>query len=124
MLECDWLAKDIGVIPDFLSAEECQDLIAFSEGEVYEDAPVSTQRGMIMMKDVRNNDRVMVDDVAEAARLYKRVEPFLPPRMDKKWRPCGLNERLRFYRYDEGQKFDWHSDGTYENAAGERSFLT
>ena len=124
MLECDWLARDIGVIPDFLSAQECQDFVDFSEAKVYEGAPVSTGRGMVMMKDVRNNDRVMVDDVAMAAQLYQRVDAFLPPRMEKKWHPCGLNERLRFYRYDEGQKFDWHQDGYYENPAGERSFLT
>jgi predicted 2-oxoglutarate/Fe(II)-dependent dioxygenase YbiX len=37
---------------------------------------------------------------------------------------CGLNERLRFYRYDEGQKFDWHRDGYYESPSGKRSFLT
>jgi hypothetical protein len=85
VLECDWLAKNIGVIPDFLSARECQDFIAFSEGKVYEDAPVSTGRGTAVMKDVRNNDRVMVDDVVGAARLYERVESFLPLPMDKKW---------------------------------------
>jgi predicted 2-oxoglutarate/Fe(II)-dependent dioxygenase YbiX len=124
MLECDWLARDIGVVPNFLSADECLQYIDFSEGKTYEDAPVTTEHGMVMMKDVRNNDRVMVDDVAMAARLYARIEPFLPPRMNKNWHPCGLNERLRFYRYDEGQKFDWHQDGYYENPGGDRSFLT
>lgn len=124
MLECDWLANTIAVIPDFLSAQECQDAIAFSEGKVYEDAPVDTGRGMAVMKDVRDNDRVMVDDVARAARLYERVEPFLPALLDQQWSPCGLNERLRYYRYDAGQKFDWHRDGYYERRSGERSLLT
>ena len=124
MLKCHWLAKDAGVIPGFLSAEECTAYIRRSEAEGYEDAPVTTADGMIMMKDVRNNDRVMVDDFAEAHRLYTRAEPFLPRRIKKKWQPFGLNERLRFYRYDEGQQFDWHHDGYYESPAGERSFLT
>ena len=26
------------------------------------------------------------------------------------WRAVGVNERLRFYRYDPGQQFDWHTD--------------
>jgi hypothetical protein len=124
MLECEWLANDIGVVPDFLSAAECQAFIAFSEGRAYEGAPISTAGGTALVRDVRNNDRVIVDDVAEAARLYQRAEAFLPPRMDEEWHRCGLNERLRFYRYDAGQKFDWHRDGFYRNSAGERSFLT
>jgi 2OG-Fe(II) oxygenase superfamily len=124
VLTCSWLAKNVCVIPDFLSAEECLDLIGASESKGYEDAPITTALGMVMQKDVRNNDRVMVDDVAAAGQLYDRAEPLLPPRLNEEWRVCGLNERLRFYRYDVGQKFDWHYDGCYEAPAGERSFLT
>ena len=36
----------------------------------------------------------------------------------------GVNERLRFYRYDVGQQFEWHYDGHFERDNGERSFLT
>jgi hypothetical protein len=35
-----------------------------------------------------------------------------------------MNERLRVYRYDVGQKFDWHLDGHFERRTGERSFFT
>ena len=35
-----------------------------------------------------------------------------------------VNERLRFYRYDIGQQFDWHYDGAFERDNGERSQLT
>lgn len=35
-----------------------------------------------------------------------------------------MNERLRLYRYDVGQKFDWHLDGSFERPTGERSFFT
>ena len=35
-----------------------------------------------------------------------------------------MNERLRFYRYDIGQQFDWHYDGYFERDNGERSYLT
>jgi predicted 2-oxoglutarate/Fe(II)-dependent dioxygenase YbiX len=42
------------------------------------------------------------------------------------WTPVGLNERLRFLRYDVGQKFEVHYDGSYsrEDGSGERSRLT
>lgn len=40
------------------------------------------------------------------------------------WTAIGVNERLRFYRYDVGQQFDWHRDGYFERDYGERSVLT
>ena len=121
---CRWLARDIGIVAGFLSAAECEAYIQLGENIGYEEAPVSTAAGMVMIKDVRNNDRVMLDDPQRAAELWQRVRPFVPPRFKKKWQPVGLNERLRFYRYDPGQQFDWHRDGCFERANGERSFFT
>ncbi|RFB79280.1 2OG-Fe(II) oxygenase [Methylovirgula sp. 4M-Z18] len=124
MLRMRWLARDIGTISNLLNSEECDDYIRSSEAQHFEEAPVTTLAGMVMMKDVRNNNRVMIDDNAMAATLYARIAPLVPPRVKKKWRPIGLNERFRFYRYDPGQKFDWHLDGYYERDNGERSFFT
>jgi hypothetical protein len=39
---------------------------------------VSTAGGMVMMKRVRNNDRVMVDDPERAQVLYQRLRGLLP----------------------------------------------
>ena len=36
----------------------------------------------------------------------------------------GVNKRLRFYRYDPGQFFDWHTDGYFSRDNGDRSRLT
>jgi len=119
-----WHAQDLGTISDFLSAKECDQFIRMSEERGYGDAPVSTPDGMVMMKDVRNNERVMIDDVAIATDLFDRTAPFIPTRFKKKWEPVGLNERLRFYRYDIGQQFDWHMDGYFERDNGDRSFFT
>jgi predicted 2-oxoglutarate/Fe(II)-dependent dioxygenase YbiX len=119
-----WIAKDVMTIADFFSAEECDQSIALSESIGFEDAPITTSLGMIMMKDVRNNDRVMLDDKDRAAALWQRLQDSMPPKFRKKWRPVGLNERLRFYRYDIGQQFDWHKDGYFERDNGERSFFT
>ena len=124
MPEIRWLANNIEIIEDLLTSEACDDYIRFSEARRYEEAPVSTDRGAIMMKDLRNNDRVMLDDPKLSGQFYDRLAGALPPRFDKKWRPVGLNERLRFYRYDVGQLFDWHRDGYYERPNGERSFFT
>jgi hypothetical protein len=120
----DWHAKDIGTITEFLSAAECDEYVRLGESMGFEDAPLTTGRGPVMMKDVRNNDRVMIDDVGRAQDLYQRLSSLLASRFKKEWTPVGVNERLRLYRYDPGQKFDWHYDGYFERPTGERSFFT
>jgi hypothetical protein len=124
MAEMRWRAQDVGTIDAFLNCVECDEYIQFAEKNGFEEAPVTTARGMVMMKDVRNNERAMVDDVDRAQALYRRLSGHLAPRFAKKWQPVGLNERLRLYRYDVGQQFDWHLDGYYERPTGERSFFT
>ena len=106
-------------VSDFLSAEECAEWIRTTEEIGYADAPITTARGPLMVKDVRNNDRVMMDDPATAAELWRRAKPYVPsgdPLL--RGEPMGLNERLRFYRYTVGQRFDWHSDGHFARPDG------
>jgi predicted 2-oxoglutarate/Fe(II)-dependent dioxygenase YbiX len=119
-----WLAQDICTIEGLLTPDECAAYISFSESQRYEEAPVTTGSGMVMMKELRNNDRVMLDDEAAAQTLYGKISEIFPSRFKKKWRHVGLNERLRFYRYNVGQKFDWHLDGYFERPNGDRSFFT
>jgi len=123
-MDANWVAKDILTISEFFSLEECSAHIVASERGNYEEAPVSTGAGMVIMKDVRNNDRLIVDDAGLADDLWQRLGPFMPCVFKKKWQPVGVNERFRYYRYDIGQKFDWHTDGYYERENGERSFFT
>jgi len=111
------------VIHDFFSPEECRRSIGISEGMGYADAPITTALGFVMAKDVRNNTRVMMDDVAFAGRLFERARPFLPSRVDF-WRLHSLNERLRYYRYEVGQRFRLHYDGSFRRNADEESQLT
>ena len=63
------------VIHDFLSSEECADLIRRSKGLRYERGTVAD----VVIEDVRNNDRVLVDDLSLASDLFRRAEPSLPP---------------------------------------------
>lgn len=117
------LAPGVVVIEGLLTPAECDDWRAFADGHGYEDAPITTGSGFKMRKDIRNNDRAMVDDKGRADLLWSRVAPACFDVAGR--RAVGLNERLRFYRYTAGQKFDWHYDGCYERPDGkERSFLT
>jgi hypothetical protein len=110
-------------IEGFLTPEECAQHIATSESGGYDAAPITTSQGPMMRPDIRNNARVIVDDVDLAAALFPRLAPHLPARIEGAT-PIGINERFRFYRYDPGQTFAWHTDGYYARPNGERSQLT
>ncbi|MBP3959033.1 2OG-Fe(II) oxygenase [Gemmata sp. G18] len=114
---------DLFVVHDFLSPDECDYYIAMTESAGYGDAPITTMSGPVMRKDIRNNDRVMIDDSRIAETIWDRLKIFVPERVQF-WLPVGLNERFRFYRYDPGQQFDWHFDGAYERSPLERSAFT
>lgn len=114
---------DLFVVHDFLSPAECEAYTILSESEGYGDAPINSFGGPVVRKDVRNNDRVMIDNVRLATELWDRLRPLFPERVTF-WLPVGFNERWRFYRYDPGQQFDWHFDGCYERSSLERSAFT
>jgi hypothetical protein len=66
------------VIHGFLSGEECAALIRRSEDLRYEPGTVSD----IVIEEIRNNERVLVDDLSLAADLFHRAEPLLPAVID------------------------------------------
>jgi hypothetical protein len=114
---------DLFVVHDFLTSDECEQYTALSESVGYGDAPITSTFGPVMRKDIRNNDRVMIDDPHLAGAMWDRLKPFFPQQVQF-WLPVALNERWRFYRYDPGQQFDWHFDGAFERSALERSAFT
>ena len=117
------LADGIYTIPNLLTPEECQDYIALTERIGYEAAPITTGHGFVMRPDIRNNARVILDDMARAEALWQRVRPEVPHVLEGR-QAIGLNERFRFYRYDPGERFAPHTDGPYRRANGEESLLT
>ncbi|MEM6298064.1 MAG: 2OG-Fe(II) oxygenase [Bacteroidota bacterium] len=113
----------IWTIENFFSIKECQEFIYLSEVSGYEEATVSLPTGVRMMKGVRNNDRLIHQDEALAARLWKRLAPFCPEEIDGE-SAVGLNERFRFYRYEEGQRFKRHIDGRFRKSETLASRIT
>src|SRR5262245_49077127 len=112
------LTPFIFLVEDVYSCEECRDWIAFSETQVYRAAPIAQ---VVIAPEVRNNTRVVLDDVSRAAVIFERLAPHLPTEIEAGWRLCGLNERLRFYRYETGQRFGWHNDGVFYRSLDEWS---
>src|SRR5262249_14439879 len=81
------------VIHDFLTPQECARCMAASEAVGYGDAPLTTAFGPVLDKDVRNNERVMVDDPALAAAFCANAAPLVPTRLGS-WEAVDFNERL------------------------------
>ncbi len=110
-------------LPGVMPSAECERLIERIEALGPDDAPVSTAAGIVMRPDVRNNKRVMFDDEELARALFDRVAASLPASLCE-MKPVGLNERFRCYRYEPGQRFAPHRDGSFERSREERSLMT
>jgi prolyl 4-hydroxylase len=110
-------------IADVWPVAECTAMVARIEELGPRDAPITTATGFVMRPDIRNNTRVMFDDVALAAALFARIGGALPALVCGR-RPVGVNERFRCYRYEPGQRFAPHYDGAYQRSATECSELT
>ena len=119
----DGSAPLVFTLDEVLGASECAGLIARCEPLGFAPAPITTAAGFVMRQDIRNNDRVMFDDVALAAQLFGRIRGQLPERLFGR-RPVGVNERFRCYRYEPGQRFAPHYDGAFCRSRSERSELT
>lgn len=129
-MKIDMRDPDGGVftVANFMTAEECQAYIHFSESLKFTPAPITTARGPVMAPDVRSNTRVMVDDHRLAGTIWERARAFVPEALsdwnDELREPIGLNERFRFFRYDPEQRFARHYDAPYSRQNGEASLLT
>ncbi len=114
---------DIFLLRNFLSRAECEEFIGRSERHGYEEAAISTAAGQVVVKNVRNNDRILWDDTGLAVDWWKRCQSFVPDSFGQ-WQKLGLNERFRFYRYQAGQAFKKHQDGSFRRHQGEESWMT
>jgi hypothetical protein len=92
-------------IENAYSPAECNQLIQLIERS----APALATNNPVY----RDQDRVILDDRARAADLFRRLESRLPRQMGS-LRLVGLNDRLRFYRYRVGQRFQPHMDHWYQ----------
>ena len=110
-------------VDGFFSSEECGAHIESAEAGGFEAAPLTTASGPVMRSEVRNNARWMSDAPELAAQLWQRLRPFVPSPVDNR-NAVGLNERLRTYRYESGQTFRPHYDGSFRRANGEESVFT
>lgn len=110
-------------LDDFLSSRECEDLIIWSEQQGYEEAKVQIHGKQVMMKNIRNNSRITFFDQALADKIWLKVQPFFEETYGDQ-RAVGLNEMFRFYKYEVGERFNKHRDGSYVRNGEEASYYT
>ena len=114
----------IMTIDHVLSKRECERIITWSEEELgYDRELLSRQNTPMQHNQIRNNARAIHDDPALARAIWERIAAHVPEKIVF-WRATGLNERLRLYRYDEGNKFIPHHDGPFRRDAKNQSQLT
>jgi len=114
---------EIWTISAFLSEKECEDLIMFSEMRGFQEATVGLRSGARMLKSIRNNYRLEYDDEALSARLWEKLAPTCPKKIEG-LAAIGLNEHFRFYKYEDAQRFKKHRDGRYRRHEMEESRIT
>jgi predicted 2-oxoglutarate/Fe(II)-dependent dioxygenase YbiX len=112
-------------IENVFSETECENLIAMTEKKGYEVALVNVGGGeQVEILDYRKSARCIVDDVKLAQVIFDRIK-FAVPQEFKGKQVVGLNERLRFLRYDPGDFFKPHFDGAYTRPDGsQRTLIT
>lgn len=111
------------VIEDFFSPSECADHIRWSEEIGYEGAKVQVDGKQIELKGTRNNSRITFRDIELAEKIWERFSSFAVEKFANS-RVTGLNELFRFYKYEPGQRFKRHIDGSYIRNEEEASYFT
>jgi prolyl 4-hydroxylase len=116
--------KEIFIIEDFLSKSECDELISISEDIGFEEAKIQTGNNeQLIVKGIRNNDRILYESQHLAEKFFGKSKPFLEQNIGL-YEIKDLNEMFRFYKYSVGQRFKMHRDGSFERNNEECSFYT
>ena len=103
----------IFTVDEVFSHVECLSFIELSHQYDYETADIFVNSTRQIRSNVRNNKRVIYDDLQLAETLFSKLKYVLPEQLNG-WKLSGLNERFRFYRYENGETFKPHWDGIYE----------
>lgn len=108
-------------VPDAIDGSFCASLLESVQARGF------SATGLRYPADYRNNDRLVFDDPSLAAQLFSGLGNELPPELvvdGSTWKLEGLNPRFRACRYQDGQGFCVHRDGSHVPNAQLRSLLT
>ena len=104
------VVPNLHLLKDALTREECTKIIAAAELIGFTpDAPIRAPGEEIS---ILAHNFYWVVDTSFCARLWDRVERFVPARVNGK-KVRGLNRRFRVYRYVPGAEYRAHIDGAW-----------
>ena len=110
-------------IENLLSESECSKFISLGESIGFSKPKVKTPRGEMVQEHIRNNGSALLDDVNLCNELFDKFKDKLPVNIDG-WNLKGLNEQMKVYKYEVGQRFKMHKDVSFVRNENERSLLT
>lgn len=115
----------VKIIDNAFTHEQCSEFIKLSENKGYEIAKLNTSNGEESYNPyIRNNYRCIIDDLDISNKIWNIIKDYIPELWENK-KVIGINERLRFLKYNEGQQFIKHKDGYYVRPDNtEKSFIT
>ncbi|BBM87382.1 2OG-Fe(II) oxygenase [Candidatus Uabimicrobium amorphum] len=122
-MNLDHSQKYIFTLSDVFSVEECKKYIDKINDNNPKLAPLNTLQGSRFKPQVRNNERIIFDDVPLAKDLFGRIQDKVPREIHGA-KLCGVNERFRGYRYKKDMHFAPHADGAFFRNDHERSYYT
>ena len=122
-LEVDRERPLIFELPAVCTAAECERWIRRIQSAGTDSATINTKDGNQVDSQIRNNRRVIFDDLEWAHELFEKVKDQVPQDIHE-MSLAGVNERLRCYEYQAGQRFAPHSDGAFIRNDRERSWYT
>lgn len=117
----DWTR--IMEIDAFWDKHDCDQAISTAETKGFDHATVSTDLGEKFALHARNNRRVIIENSALANGIWNDLQKHIPEKIGLSI-ACGLNELLRYYKYEPGQKFQRHKDQSFIRDEFEASYLT
>jgi predicted 2-oxoglutarate/Fe(II)-dependent dioxygenase YbiX len=104
-------------IKGILTAEECAALIDAAERIGFEPTNESNE--------LRKSHRCILDSSTNLVeRIWERIADHVPLRWEDNYEVTGLNPRLRILKYNVGDEFNIHADGTIRTGNGDISKLT
>ncbi len=102
-------------VDHFLSAAQCDALMADAELHGFSAAGVRTLAGEKLMQNIRNNERAQYVSPSWVALLWQRLQAVSLPTLGGQ-SAKALPQELRFYKYAEQQRFKMHKDGSWTEA--------
>jgi hypothetical protein len=120
-LHCELEEECIDGMPGFfkvlrgvLTADECKRIIEIADEAGFEQAALRTNMdGDYYNTEYRKSQRCIIDSVAFADELWSRISDIIPAVWSDGEEAAGLNERIRILKYEPGDEFKTHADGTF-----------